>query len=211
MTVEEIERKDGLVIQIEYDDCPESPREWTNVSKLVCFHRRYNLGDNHGYSQDDFESWGELREAIAKEYHPIVIFPLIMHDHGLITLTTGSGHGNDWDSGQVGWAFDTPENREECGLDDRFGRFGTDCIARIVRAEVETYNQYLNGDVYGYVILDEDGSTLDSCWGFYGLEWAIEAAHESADYEIQEITRKRNEQAVEEIEASATYAWNGSS
>ena len=37
--------------------------------------------------------------------------------------------------------------------------------------EVETYDQFLTGDVYGYIIteLDEDEEyDIDSCWGFYG-------------------------------------------
>jgi hypothetical protein len=35
---------------------------------------------------------------------------------------------------------------------------------------VETWNQYLSGDVYGFIIEDGEGTDVDSCWGFYGLE-----------------------------------------
>jgi hypothetical protein len=43
---------------------------------------------------------------------------------------------------------------------------------------VETWNQYLWGDVWGYVITDSDGEEVESgsCWGFYGLDACIEEA-----------------------------------
>ena len=49
----EIKRK-GLTLRIFEDDI-EDPREYykdTNVTTMVCFHRRYSLGDKH-----DFKSW----------------------------------------------------------------------------------------------------------------------------------------------------------
>ena len=34
-----------ITIKIERDDDTESPREWDNVGKMVCWHGKYNLGD----------------------------------------------------------------------------------------------------------------------------------------------------------------------
>lgn len=49
---------------------------------------------------------------------------------------------------------------------------------RNLRLEVETYDQYLTGDVYGCVVEalnytaaeegTDDWETINSCWGFYG-------------------------------------------
>jgi hypothetical protein len=36
--------------------------------------------------------------------------------------------------------------------------------------EVETYDQYISGDVYQFEILDENGEQEDSCCGFYGSD-----------------------------------------
>ena len=33
---------------------------------------------------------------------------------------------------------------------------------------IQEWNDYLSGNVYGYVVEDERGEHLDSCWGFYG-------------------------------------------
>ena len=35
------------VLVIQPDDDPFNPREDDNFGKMVCFHRRYHLGDHH--------------------------------------------------------------------------------------------------------------------------------------------------------------------
>ena len=43
------------VLVIQPDDDPFNPREDDNFGKMVCFHRRYHLGDHHNYiDKDDF-------------------------------------------------------------------------------------------------------------------------------------------------------------
>ena len=44
-------------------------------------------------------------------------------------------------------------------------------MEKMMQAEVEDYSNYINGSVYGYVLEDNDGEELDSCWGFYGFDW----------------------------------------
>ncbi len=38
-----------------------------------------------------------------------------------------------------------------------------------MRGEVEVYDQYLRGDVWGFEVI-EDGEVKDSCWGFFGFD-----------------------------------------
>lgn len=38
----------------------------------------------------------------------------------------------------------------------------------IMDLEVKTFDQYLRGEIYGFIIETVDGEHLDSCWGFYG-------------------------------------------
>ena len=45
MTVSE----NGYCLQVYRDEFAENPREWDNLGKIVCWHRRYNLGDQHEY------------------------------------------------------------------------------------------------------------------------------------------------------------------
>lgn len=44
------------------DTCGEGPREWDNLGTMVCWHRRYNLGDKHQYADPD-----DFKERLAKE------------------------------------------------------------------------------------------------------------------------------------------------
>ena len=43
-----------------------------------------------------------------------------------------------------------------------------------MRAEVKAYDQYLTGDIWEARIEGSDGEILDSCCGFYGLDFAKE-------------------------------------
>ena len=36
-----------------------------------------------------------------------------------------------------------------------------------LESEIETYDLYLTGEIYGFNLTDEDG-VMDSCYGFYG-------------------------------------------
>lgn len=45
----------GLNVRIVIDEDPESPRERDNLGTMVCWHRRYNLGDKHSFGDhNDF-------------------------------------------------------------------------------------------------------------------------------------------------------------
>jgi hypothetical protein len=55
-----------------------------------------------------------------------------------------------------------------------------------MKAELETYDDYLNGNVYGYTIDGDDWE--DSLWGFYGYDHEksglLYEAQGSIDYEL---------------------------
>lgn len=72
----------------------------------------------------------------------------------------------------------------------------------VMEGEVEVYDQYLRGEVYGYTLLkEEDGEWVeqDSCWGFYGDDVmengisdnvpGLSAAVESDQYETGKAER----------------------
>lgn len=195
----------NLRLVLEPDMDPQDPREEDcNATTMVCLHGRYNLGDEHNYSDvgdfiagvcnldvDDLDYTREAHEA-ALNAAPIVWLPLYLYDHSGITMNT-TGFNCPWDSGQVGIVYMTYDQIAEAFAIDRLNPEGwepnpdTEEKAKaFMRAEVKTYDQYLTNDVYGYIITkpepDEDGEfeELDSCWGFYGEEAAKEAGHEAA-------------------------------
>ena len=36
--------------------------------------------------------------------------------------------------------------------------------------------------MYGYVVEDAEGNDLDSCWGFFGMEYCKEEGRQAAEY-----------------------------
>lgn len=59
------------------------------------------------------------------------------------------------------------------------------------RNEIETLNNWLNGEVYGYIVEEtETGETADSCWGFYGgLDYARQEGTAALRYAEEEARR----------------------
>jgi hypothetical protein len=146
-------------VRIEPDPDPCNPRtEWDcHVGRMVCWHRKYNLGDEHDYADP-----ADFREDV--DFDACVVLPLFLYDHSGITMSTGS-FSCPWDSGQVGWIVcDEKTLRTEFNGD-------RERAESALRAEVEVYDAYISGSVYGFIVEERDGDDwkhVDSCWGFYG-------------------------------------------
>lgn len=177
------ETLNGCTIKIEQDDDPESPRSWDNLGTMACFHRRYSVPNETGLDSADYGSWDELKAAIVKQYDPAVILPVYAYDHSVLDISTRIEpywwHAA-WDAGQLGFIFVSKEKaRREHGW-KVLTRERRAQLAEQLHAEVKTYSQWVNGDVYGYIIEDENGGEVDACWGFYGCDEALQAAREAA-------------------------------
>jgi len=199
----------GYKINIHPDSDPESPRAWDNLGTMLCFHNRYTLGDkNPAYTYKDQSGWQELADKLIKEQHAAVILPLYLYDHSGITMSTGA-FTCPWDSGQVGFIYVTREKllKEYGGL--RVSQSMVDKATKCLEGEVETYDHYLRGDVYGYTIHqvdpgadeDEDGEEVDACWGFLGdyddKDYsALQAAKEWVDSEVESKMKKQFAQSM---------------
>lgn len=68
----------------------------------------------------------------------------------------------------------------------------------LARQACEVYNQYLSGDVWGFIIekqnqcsacKHEEWEHIHSCWEFYGYETASEAAKLNLEYHISEESK----------------------
>lgn len=176
-------------LKVVHDSSPESPREWDNLGTMICFHNRYDLGDNHNYNSDDYSSWGEMKQAIIKEENPAVILPLYMYDHSGISIST-SPFSCRWDSGQIGFILVSKKK----ALEEFGGKIVTknlkERLEKILEGEVETYTQYVEGEVYGFVIEDEDGEHIDSCYGFFGSDHKESGMLDYIDHELLGLDNK---------------------
>lgn len=123
----------------------------------------------------------DLIEGILEE-NDVLMLPLYLYDHSGLTMST-SNFNCRWDSGQVGWIYATGPQIEK-----EYGDRSPESIERaktLLLGEVETYDQYLRGDVFGINIetfvntgsVDEpewEQAEIDSCWGYFGYKYAEE-------------------------------------
>lgn len=165
----------GFSVSIHYMEDAESPREWDNLGTMICGHRRYNLGDEQIRDTENFQ------EELERRFLGGEVLPLFLYDHSGLTLST-KPFSCPWDSGQVGViAVTAADIRKEYGV-KRITKQTREKVRTVLKQEVETYDQFLRGDVYGYVIENEQGEHIDSCWGFYGIEHVTEEAKRMAEY-----------------------------
>jgi hypothetical protein len=168
----------GIEYKIEQDSDYESPREWDNLGRMLCFHRRYKLGDEDlPYDASEYSNWEELKNQLVRD-GAVLVFSLYLYDHSGISISISSGYPyNDvWDAGQVGLIYVLRE--------DLLREFGAKRVSpkllkkaeEIIRTEVKIYDQCLTGDVWGYIVYDSDGEQYDSCWGFYGYDYCEKEA-----------------------------------
>jgi hypothetical protein len=153
----------GYTIKLIHDHDPESPRNWDNVGKMVCWHRRYNLGDEQPKCSPEeyMENLASNDDELRKKF---IILPLHLYEHGGITMSTGA-FSCPWDSGQVGFIYCTLEQalKEWGGTDEEARSKAT----AYMESEVKTYDMYLKGDVVGWSVEDPNEEEIGAVWGYY--------------------------------------------
>jgi hypothetical protein len=206
-----IAENDKYILTVEQDLYPESPREWDNLGTMVCWHRRYDLGDKHTYSDTD-EMYGDLyRQFVGEEPEQydhetdkdfakritdkvneyIVILPLYLYDHSGISMSTSRTYPFDcrWDSMQVGWIY-VKKGTEETE------KFTDDELYEILIGEVETYNRFLVGDIVSFVLEEKKHcdccgnyklELVDSCCGFYDIKDIVDCLPDDAKHLVDEL------------------------
>jgi hypothetical protein len=181
------ETKENMTLEIVNDEDPMNPRtEFDHVGKMVCFHGHYDLGDKHNFADpDEFHESSDFKNAVVK-------LPLYLLDHSGISMSTGS-FNDPWDSGQVGYILMSREAALENWGKKRLTKKVLELAKKCLEAEVEEYNQYLTGDVYGYIVKDADGEQVDSCWGFYGFEYAKEEGKSALDSSLESFKTNNKE------------------
>jgi hypothetical protein len=179
-----------FTLEIIQDTDAVSPREDDNLGVMCCYHNRYDLGDKDATPRldwRDYSSWDELRDALYKAVAArgdkiVVCLPLYLYDHSGITMRTHP-FGCSWDSGQVGYIYTTRKRLQAAGFDWQCITKGRRLqIGSILNGEVEEYDKYLTGDVWGYKITDDAGTVVDSCWGFIGHEYCEQEGNAALKY-----------------------------
>lgn len=116
-----------------------------------------------------------------------IILPVYLYDHSGITISCSHTYPyNDrWDAGQVGWIYASYDDIEKT-----YGAVNAENIEtakQVLVGEISTYDDYLRGDAYGYII-EKDGVEVENCWGYLGdLREMIAEMKSSAGKEYQHL------------------------
>lgn len=202
----------GYEIKTYQSECIESPREWDNLG-TIAYKSKYILGDE---PIDDPIEWLINKLDLTEEYvhnragkmgfpnytqgvlemlenmffERFIALPLYLYDHSGITISTHP-FSCRWDSGKVGYIYISYERiRKEYSV-KRVTKKLRKQVREYLKGEVKTLDQYLTGDVYGYV------SEVDGCNGFFGEEGykqMLEEARGEIDCQVQHDMEKHFDQ-----------------
>lgn len=208
-----VKTRDAHLIPGEEDDYSDQYYEY-EVTICKEKHTRYIDADT-SYSEDSIaeEMADELdiceKMQLLEDTGEIVTLPISMYEHSGITLWLGSKWSHfdaQWDCSSIGFAYiekstaekEMPQRKLADGQENDWKKWAYD----MMEGEMKTYDQYLRGEVYGYMIEDEDGEEasddlLCGCWGFYGDEGKEEMLEDAkanidAYLEKKRETRKNN-------------------
>ncbi len=120
------------------------------------------------YLEEDVISALSVQEIMAISDGKLVALPLFLMDHSGLSMQT-SDYYDRWDSGQVGWIWSTIDKVEKITGSTNMS---TEELRKRLKSEVKLYSQYLEGDVYGYIVEKyEKGEWIEeeSVWGIYSL------------------------------------------
>ena len=187
--IETIDYK-GYTIEIHVDEDPVHPREdWDNLGTMVSKHKRYDFNDkNAEYDVDSIP------------FDDVIALPLYLYDHSGLTMNT-TGFECQWDSGQVGWIYVTKSKALSEYSWDELTPERIKKIQECLRSEVQTFDHFLTGAVYGYIVKDKDGEEVHSCWGYFGYDHEksglLPDAKSNIDAEVDRI--EKNEGVQQEL------------
>lgn len=161
--------KEGpLQLQIVWDNDAPSPRkDMDPLGELVILNGEWkHLGDPHNYYD-----WDHLYQFIRDEsvsgllHYPVMVYPRM----GSAEITLGKENDRHVAYGEHGqYLLPHKQLREEYKV-KRVSRRVKNIARKIMEAEIDLYNQWLGGYVYG-AVLQEEGETVDSLWGLYKID-----------------------------------------
>jgi len=177
-----------LIGKIYSDDSSENPRDFqARFSTMYYIGNRYTLGDKQVNGSELYRLLVDHNNVVVQSYlydHSVQIIKASVSGNPFINPVTLNPHGQiqrngyyqhaEWDSACCGVIVATKDAIRTAYGVKRITKKLTAQVQERLIGEVETFCRYINGDVYGYEIDNENGENIDSCWGFYGEDGEIE-------------------------------------
>lgn len=203
--IEVIERA-GFKASIYYDQDAQSPDDWCTVGTL-CYDTRGASHNRNLLPRDPYE-YGMFRDhcdqcdgGVVDQHDDMPSIRCevcegsgyVLDGIGLARRMHNAAHvlpvrawddrngtelriADDWEEAN-GWIYATPDSIASSIVKDAT----SEEIEAALKCELGEWQKWAQGDVYGIVIEDPAGNHVDSCWGFYGFDYAKEEAASMLD------------------------------
>jgi hypothetical protein len=179
MLIQEIKLNNGEKLEIYHDEgCFDPRKEFDNVTEMIFFHNRMNVGDEHDIDPDNYSSFAGMMNENVKDGD--LAMPVFCYSKRCFELSL-TPFSCPWDSGTLGFIV----IRKEI-IDIEFNGDRVKAL-RSLKAELEIYNDYLNGRTYGGILYDAEGHEIDACWGFYGDDFETNGIYDNFGIQRQDI------------------------
>ena len=215
----------GYKIRIREDEYADSPDDFGDDSLFLVYdHRQFSV-KRKGFNVESIYHWMYAKEAVEfvddvdgnyqeevdgySELNNYFLFKVEAYIHSGVSLSLFTGTKRcRWDSSVSGYIL---ASKSEFELEET--------ARNAAEGLLETWNQYLSGDVWGFIVekpttyyritkknlndlndagnieyetiiefsdIEDEWIEVDSCWGFYGQEAAIDEAKLVIDYLTKE-------------------------
>mgnify|MGYP001285268189 CR=1 FL=1 len=169
----------GYVYEIHVDTDPPNPGDWDNLGEIAYLLRSRHVLGTKAVSDAEMR---EIHEGLLSgRYIGLDVYAYV---HSGVTIRAASRNPFTcpWDSGQSGFVYvETSKALKEYGRKRMSPKLKAQ-VQEVLRREVETFDQYMRGDVYFYAVR-RNGDIIDTCSGIFGLDEAEKQAKEFIDAE----------------------------
>lgn len=163
------------LLVINYDTDTDNPREYAeNLGWFLTVDYRYLSPDNNEMMLNVIKRTGEkaknveehmemIKEELETESNVkvLAIYPINKYEHSGVAYSLGSKSGFDYSNN--GFYIITDKTQKVLGTKKEDWE-------KAIISELETYNKWVNGEVYRFTLYDKNGEVEDSCGGFYDIE-----------------------------------------
>jgi hypothetical protein len=190
-----VKENDNYRVRLEHDDSGEKPYDEGAVPILSREFGRY--GRRWEAVNDAAEDFTGLLNALEERFDEQDIERFLKIFLDAYSVRWESSENNRY------LAFDTAAWREKVGLSDEWLDAHTEARDKLAEGSLSEIISWANGEVYGWIVErklatyttykdpttgetvreteSEDWEQVESCWGYYGDEYAREAATEEFD------------------------------
>lgn len=203
--VKKYKLKSGNILKIIRDEYAESPDIWKDETLFLVYKHREFTVEREGFNPEEIYQYLEdYYEQIENDkYDNYFIFPVDAYIHSGIHLSlsnTVNYPDRRWDVSTTGYILVNQKYIENNFIQNNNGSndLSLEIAKEKAKSLIETWNQYLSSDVYGYTIINEEicsccgnkkEEKVDSCWGFYGEDVNTNGILDHINDEIIEVLK----------------------